>query len=80
MTNFEAMKAKIIETIDTMDEEELYEFVDNTDIDIWMEGVFSCGICEEEYGDCTNCRGTEECERRYKDWCSKENSKDGRKI
>ena len=42
---------------------------DNTDIDIWMEGVFSCGICEEEYGDCTNCRGTEECERRYKDWC-----------
>ena len=27
MTNFEAMKAKIIETIDTMDEEELYEFV-----------------------------------------------------
>ena len=74
MTNFEAMKTKILQTIDAMDEMELYEFVDNTDMDMgWIEGVFNCSICEDKYGGCTNCRGTEECKRRYKDWCSKEN-------
>lgn len=75
LTNFEIMKTRILQTIDAMDEEELYGFIDNTNIDVWMEGVFGCSICEEKYGDCTNCIGTKECERRYKDWCgTKKNS------
>ena len=75
LTNFEAMKAKILQTIEAMDEEDLYEFIDNTNIDVWMEGIFNCSVCGDKYGDCTNCRGTKECERRYKDWCcAKKNS------
>ena len=70
LTNFEAMRTKISQTIDAMYEEDLYEFIDNTNIDI-LEGVFNCGICEEIYEDCANW-GTEECRRRYKDWCSKD--------
>lgn len=76
MTNFEAMKAEIIQTIDAMDEDELYEFIDNADMDMgWIKGVFNCSICENKYGDCVKFKGNSECKRRYKNWCSEKRKK-----
>lgn len=73
MTNFDYMKQKIVETVMGMDEMELLQLADDTEMSVsGVEGIFNCTVCEKEYGECDVCPCTSEHNRRYLDWCKKE--------
>ncbi len=73
MTNFERMRAAVLNTVFALDEEELRELVDDTDMDEAVkDAVFSCGVCEKAYGRCDTVYNGTGCMERYHDWCGKE--------
>lgn len=73
MTNFEYMKELVIKTVSALDEAELRQMVSDTCMDeSGTEGIFSCGLCEEIYGDCDIIPGGNGCREKYLDWCNRE--------
>lgn len=73
MTNFECMKQKIVNTVMGLDEIELLNLADDTEMSTsGAEGIFNCTVCEETYGECGTCSGTSECNSKYLEWCRKE--------
>lgn len=73
MTNFEHMKERVLDTVSTLDEAELWQLVTDTCMDVGCaEGIFSCGLCEEVYGDCNVMPGGNGCMKKYLEWCAKE--------
>ena len=75
MTIFEYMKQRIATTVAGLDEIELLNLADDTEMSTsGAEGVFNCTICEEVYGECGTCSGTSECNSKYLEWCRKEYS------
>ena len=73
MTNFECMKQKIVNTVMGLDEIELLNLADDTEMSTsGAERIFNCTVCEEVYGECGTCSGTSECNRKYLEWCRKE--------
>lgn len=75
MTNFEHMRQKIADTVMRLDEMELLCLADDTEMSTsGAEGIFNCTVCEDEYGECGMCSGTDECNSKYLNWCSKKYS------
>ncbi len=75
MTNFECMKQKIVNTVIGLDEIELLNLADDTEMSTsGAERIFNCTVCEEVYGECGTCSGTRECNSKYLEWCRKEYS------
>lgn len=73
MTNFEYMKELVIKTVSVLDEVELRQLISDTCMDeSGTEGIFSCGLCEEIYGDCDVIPGGNGCREKYLDWCNRE--------
>ncbi len=73
MTNFEYMKQKIADTVMGLDEIELLNLADDTEMSTCgAEGIYNCTVCEEAYGECGKHFGTGECSSKYLDWCRKE--------
>lgn len=73
MTNFEHMRKTVLDTVATLDREELRQLT----IDACMDegdsaAIFSCGICEEVFGDCDVIPSGNECMKKYLDWCGRE--------
>ncbi len=72
MTNFEHMKERVLDTVSALDEAELWQLVTDTCMDgSDAEGIFSCGLCEEVYGDCDVIPGGNGCMKKYLEWCAK---------
>lgn len=73
MTNFEHMRDMVLKTVAGLDQEELRQLTRDTCMD---EGdsaaIFSCGICEEVYGDCDAIPSGNGCMKKYLDWCGRE--------
>ena len=70
MTNFEHMKERVLDTIAALDQEELWQLTVDTCMDVGCaEGIFSCGLCEEVYGDCNVMPGGNGCMKKYLEWC-----------
>ncbi|MDE5698140.1 MAG: hypothetical protein K2I96_12150 [Lachnospiraceae bacterium] len=73
MTNFEHMKKRVLDAVSMLDEAELRQLISDTCMDEGdAEGIFSCGLCEEVYGDCDVVPGCNSCMKKYLDWCAKE--------
>lgn len=73
MTNFEHMKERVLDTVSALDEAELWQLVTDTCMDECdAEGIFSCGLCEEVYGDCDVIPGGNGCMKKYLEWCTAE--------
>lgn len=73
MTNFEYMKELVIKTVSALDEAELRQLVSDTCMDeSETKAIFSCGLCEEIYGDCDIIPGGNGCMEKYLDWCNRE--------
>lgn len=73
MTNFEHMRKTVLDTVAALDQEELRRLVADTGMDEGdSKAVFSCGICEEIWGDCDSYCGGNECVKKYLDWCGRE--------
>lgn len=73
MTNFEYMKKRVLDAVSALDEAELKQLISDTCMDEGSaEGIFSCGLCEEIYGDCDVVPGCNSCMKKYLDWCAKE--------
>ncbi len=73
MTNIEYMRQKIVETVMGLDEMELLQVADDTEMSLKeTEGVFNCLICEKEYGECGSSPCTNKHCSRFLDWCVKE--------
>lgn len=73
MTNLEYMRAKVLDMVAKFDETELRRLTDDTELSACgAEGIFSCRICEKQYGECSAGEDTDECSGRYADWCGKE--------
>ena len=67
------MKRTVLDTIAALDQEELRQLVTDTCMDEGdSEAVFSCGICEEIFGDCDTLPSGNGCMKKYLDWCSRE--------
>lgn len=67
------MKELVMETVSALDEAELRQLVSDTCMDEGgQEGIFSCGLCEEIYGDCDIVPGANGCTKKYLDWCGRE--------
>lgn len=72
MTNFEHMKETVLKTVAALDQEELRQFTVDTCMDEGDNGaVFSCGICEEIFGDCDMLPEGNGCMKKYLDWCGR---------
>lgn len=73
MTNFEHMRETVLNRVVAMDQEELWQLVTDTCMN---EGnstaIFSCGVCEEIFGDCDTMPGGNGCTKKYLDWCDRE--------
>ena len=53
MTNIEYMRQKMVETVMGLNEMELLQAAEDTEMILKeTEGVFNCLICEKEYGEC----------------------------
>ena len=73
MTNIEYMRQKMVEKVMGLDEMELLQVAEDTEMSLKeTEGVFNCLICEKEYGECDNSPCTNEYCSRFLDWCAKE--------
>lgn len=73
MTKFEHMRKTVLDTVAALDQEELRQLVADTSMDEGdNKAVFSCGICEEIYGECDTVFNGTACRERYFDWCSRE--------
>lgn len=73
MTNFEHMKERVLDTVSALDETELRQLISDTCMDEGgVEGIFSCGFCEEVYGDCDIIPGGNSCMKKYLKWCARE--------
>ena len=73
MTNLEYMRQKIVETVMGLDEMELLQVAEDTEMTLKeTEGVFNCLVCEKEYGECGSSPCTNEHCSRFLDWCVKE--------
>ncbi len=73
MTNFEQMRETVLNKIAAMDQEELWQLVTDACMDEGNSSViFSCGICEETFGDCDTIPGGNGCVKKYLDWCGRE--------
>lgn len=72
MTNFEHMKETVLNTIAALDQEELRQLVADTCMDEGdSKAIFSCGICEEVFGDCDVIPSGNGCTKKYLDWCGR---------
>ena len=78
VADFEHMKETVLNKVAAMDQEELWQLVTDTCMD---EGnstaIFSCGVCEEIFGDCDTMPGgnggtRNGCTKKYLDWCDRE--------
>lgn len=73
MTNFEHMRETVLNRVAAMDQEELWQLVTDTCMDEGNSAViFSCGVCEEVFGDCDTTPGGNGCTKKYLDWCDRE--------
>lgn len=79
MTNFEKIKNSLCSTINSMTEEQLFEFISDYEDNnrIFPDGAtFSCNKCRKTYGDCgthTLAPATyKRCQERFYDYCKKE--------
>ena len=73
MTNFEHMRETVLNKVAAMDQEELWQLVTDTCMDEGNSSViFSCGTCEEIFGDCDTIPGGNGCAKKYLDWCGRE--------
>lgn len=73
MTKFEHMRKTVLDTVAALDQEELRQLVADTSMDEGdNKAVFSCGICEEIYGECDTVFNGTDCRKKYLDWCGRE--------
>lgn len=73
MTNFEHMRKTVLEMIAALDQEEMRQLTMDTCMDEGGSGaIFSCGICEEIFGDCDTLPEGNGCMKKYLDWCGRE--------
>ncbi len=72
MTKFEYMKETVLNIVSALDEEELWRLVDDTGIsESGNNAIFSCSLCEKNYGRCNTFYNGDDCNQRYLDWCNK---------
>lgn len=77
MTNFEKIKTTLCNTISSMSEEELFEFISDYDEDgetYFPSGsLFTCHKCRELYGDCeahtSDSINYQTCKNRFHNYC-----------
>ncbi len=73
MTNFEHMRKTVLDTVAALDQEEMRQLTMDTCMDEGSSGaIFSCGICEEVFGDCDTLPEGNGCMKKYLDWCGRE--------
>ncbi len=74
MTNIEYMRQKMVETVMGLNEMELLQAAEDTEMTLKeTEGVFNCLICEKEYGECGSSPcAKDHCDRLFLRWCVKE--------
>lgn len=71
MTNFEHMKERVLKIVSALDETGLRQLVSDTCMDDGeTDGVWSCCLCEEVYGDCLIVSNG--CQDKYLNWCNRE--------
>lgn len=72
MTNFEHMKEKVLEIVSALDETELRQLAIDTGMDEGNnKNIFSCGYCEEIFGECDTLPDGKGCMERYLYWCNR---------
>lgn len=73
VTNFGHMKERVLDMVSALDEKELWQLVTDTCMnESDAEGIFSCGFCEEVYGDCDVIPSGNGCMKKYLKWCARE--------
>lgn len=79
MTNLEKIKTILCNTINSMSEEELFEFISDYEDDekhFPKDALFSCTQCHKTYGDCENhisdSVNYQTCQNRFSIYCRAE--------